>query len=594
MTTTAQGTEFQINEFVTDDQDSPMLGFDAQGNFVVTWESDGQDGDGEGIFARRYRADGTPLSAEFRVNITTNNDQDDPAIAVADDGRFVIVWEDESLDGSSEGIFAQRYTATGTAIGPEFRVNTTATNTQDDPAIALNADGSFIITWVSTDQDGSQEGVYLQRYDSNGTPLGVEFRVNTTTDDDQENPAIATDGNGNFVIVWESDDQDGDGRGIFAQRFDSSGNPVGNEFQVSTTTEGNQDNPTVAMNASGNFVVVWESDDQDGSGSGIFAQRYSATGTPVGSEFQVNNFGSGNQVNPTAAIDDAGNILIAWNSDSQDGSGNGVYARQFAPNGSPAGDEFRVNSETDGDQLAPAAGIGPNGQAAIVWQSAEQDSDENGIFAQRYTVNSSIPTVPDTDPIVGTSGDDRLNGSNDNDLIRGRAGDDRIVGRAGDDTLRGGGGNDNLSGGRGNDRLFGGGADDLLQGRGGDDTLRGGGGDDTLRGNGGNDSLTGNGGNDALVGGNGDDVLTGGLGDDTLAGNGGADQFLLEVNGGTDTIQDFRSGTDTLAISGDLDFGDFDIERQGSSTAILFEGETVAILSGVQPTEISADDVIVL
>ncbi|MGF1496903.1 MAG: calcium-binding protein [Elainellaceae cyanobacterium] len=594
MTTTSQGTEFQINEFVADDQDSPMIGFDAAGNFVVTWESDGQDGDEEGIIARRYGADGTPLGAEFLVSTTTNNDQDDPAIAVADDGRFVIVWEDESLDGSGEGIFAQRYTAAGAPVGPEFRVNGTTANVQDDPAIALNADGSFIVTWVSTNQDGSQEGVYAQRYDANGTPVGFEFLVNTTTEDDQENPAIAADASGNFVIVWESDDQDGSGRGIFAQRFDSSGNPIGSEFQVNGTTDGNQDNPTVAMNASGDFVVVWESDDQDGSGSGIFAQRYSATGDPAGTEFQVNTVGAGTQVNPTAAMDDAGNILIAWNSDSQDGSGNGVYARQFAADGTPAGDEFLVNTETDRDQLAPAAAIGPNGQAAIAWQSVGQDGDENGIFGQRFTVDGSIPATPDADPILGSGDDDQLNGSRDNDLIRGRGGDDTIRGRAGDDVLRGGGGSDMLAGAKGSDRLFGGGSDDILKGGGDDDTSRGGSGDDTIRGNGGNDSLTGNGGNDTLVGGNGDDELTGGNGDDTLVGNGGADRFVLEINSGTDTIQDFRSGRDLLALADGLEFDDLETERRGSGTAILFEGEAVALLSGIRPSEISAEDVIIL
>jgi hypothetical protein len=86
---------------------------------------------------------------------------------------------------------------------------------------------------------------------------GSEFQVNTFTVGDQDNVAIARDAAGNFVVVWESTDQDGDQDGIYAQRFDSSGNRLGNEFQVNTFTRGNQSDPAVAMDATGNFIIAW-------------------------------------------------------------------------------------------------------------------------------------------------------------------------------------------------------------------------------------------------------------------------------------------------------------------------------------------------
>jgi hypothetical protein len=116
--------------------------------------------------------------------------------------------------------------------------------------------------------------VFGQRYANSGAPLGPAFRVNTATTLDQEHPDVAVDGSGNFIVVWRSSLQDQSAFGTYAQRYESSGVPLGAEFRVNTYTTNNQWNPSVAAVASGDFVVVWESDLQDGSGLGVFGQRY--------------------------------------------------------------------------------------------------------------------------------------------------------------------------------------------------------------------------------------------------------------------------------------------------------------------------------
>src|SRR5687767_3275143 len=91
-----------------------------------------------------------------------------------------------------------------------------------------------------------------------GNPLGPEFRVNTYTTDGQKDSSVAVDSSGNFVVVWRSFGQDGSSWGLFGQRYATSGAPLGPEFRVNTTTMGNQFGPSVASDASGNFVVVWQ------------------------------------------------------------------------------------------------------------------------------------------------------------------------------------------------------------------------------------------------------------------------------------------------------------------------------------------------
>jgi hypothetical protein len=215
------------------------------------------------------------MGGEFLVNTYTTGTQYLPSVARDAAGNFVVAWVDRTQDGSTDGVFAQRYASTGAPLGAEFRVNTFTALNQFWPSVDCDSAGNFVVVWYSWAQDGSSFGVFAQRYASAGTPLGGEFRVNTYTGSAQWFPSVASDSGGNFVAVWESLDQDGDRSGIFAQRYDSAGAPLGGEFRVNTNTVDTQDGPVVAADAAGHFVVVWYSLNQDGSGWGVYAQRYS-------------------------------------------------------------------------------------------------------------------------------------------------------------------------------------------------------------------------------------------------------------------------------------------------------------------------------
>ena len=105
-------------------------------------------------------------------------------------------------------------------------------------------------------------------------PAGSEFQVNSYTTDYQRSPSVALDANGNFVVAWQSYGQDGSSYGVFGQRFNATGVPQGSEFQVNSYTTSAQRGPCVASAANGNFVVVWDSNGQDGSDFVVFGQRY--------------------------------------------------------------------------------------------------------------------------------------------------------------------------------------------------------------------------------------------------------------------------------------------------------------------------------
>jgi len=379
---TPLGTEFRVNTYTTSNQLLPSVARDGGGNFVVTWTSNNQDGTSGGVFGQRYSSAGVPLGPEFRVNTTTTATEDLPAVAMDSVGNFVIAWRSYQYPAISD-IFAQRYASTGAPLGTEFRVNTYVTNIQTFPTVAMN-NGAFVVVWNSYDQDGSSWGVFGQRYLASGAPAGAEFRINTYTTNGELGAAVASDPAGNFVVVWHANGEDGSDFGVFGQRFAAAGAPAGGEFRVNTYTTNSQSYAAVARDSAGNFVVVWQSSDQDGSLTGVFGQRYASTGAPQGSEFRVNTYTLSYQQVPDVAADASGNFVVAWMSDTLDGSAYGVFAQRYASAGAPLGPEFRVNTYTLNNQDRPAVAADPLGNFVVTWDSQLQDGSGLGVFAQRY------------------------------------------------------------------------------------------------------------------------------------------------------------------------------------------------------------------
>jgi hypothetical protein len=380
----AIGPEFRVNSYTTGQQQTQSVAAAADGRFVVTWDSIYQDGSGFGVFGQRYDSNGSPVGPEFRVHSFTTGNQLGSSVAAAADGRFVVTWWSNLQDGSYEGVFGQRHDSNGAPLGSEFRVNSYTAGRQYRPSVAAAADGRFVVTWESslTNQDGSSYGVFGQRYDSNGAAVGTEFRVNSYTTDIQRWSSVGLAADGRFVVTWQSQGQDGSGYGVFGQRYDANGAPAGPEFRVNAFTTGQQFLPSVAGAADGRFVVTWDSP-QDGGSYGVFGQRYDSNGAPVGPEFRVNSYTTANQRGSAVAMAPDGRFVVTWQSRYQDGSNYGVFGQRYDANGAPVGAEFRVNSHTTGYQVGPSPAVAANGRFVVTWGRTGQ-GDDWGVFGRRF------------------------------------------------------------------------------------------------------------------------------------------------------------------------------------------------------------------
>ena len=381
------GSEFLVNTQTTGSQQTPTLAVLKSGGFVAGWASKDQDGSSWGIYAQRFLANGTPDGSEFRVNGATAGSQSSPAVAATADGGFTVAWVGATTTGTSAGIWAQRFGATGAKVGAEFRVDTTKGKFQSAPTITAATPGGFAIAWVGSDVAGTSYKTFVQIYGATGAKVGAERVASKTLMKRLISPPSIARITGGFVVVWPSAAAATGNPIIDGQRLTAAGALSGTEFAITSASFAQQD-PAVAGTSDGGFAVAWTSLKQDGSGAGIYAQLYKATGAKTGATFRVNTAVASDQAEPSISARPGGGFTVAWTSTNQDGSGKGAYAKRYSATAAPLDVEFRLNTTTSGHQHQPAAAIANGNDFVAAWTSVGQDGSLEGVYAQRYSVIS--------------------------------------------------------------------------------------------------------------------------------------------------------------------------------------------------------------
>lgn len=254
---------------------------DAQGNSIAAW-TDGRSG--YHIYAQGFDPYGQRRGDNFRVNEGIGMGWS-PSAAMDSAGNSVIIWQD--LRTGSFKMFGQRYNAQLQPIGGNFRIDTDTTGGWlQYGSVAMSPTGRFVVAWMDQRHGAS---IYARLFDSTGAPRGPDFRCN-----DNEEPAymgypvVAMDRQGNFVVVWE-DNRNRTHTDIYAQRFDADGNRLGINFCVNEDpTESDQYSPSVAMDAQGRFIILWNDWRDVRKNPEIYVQRHNAQGSRIGGNAVIN------------------------------------------------------------------------------------------------------------------------------------------------------------------------------------------------------------------------------------------------------------------------------------------------------------------
>lgn len=382
----------------------PRLASAGKQHMLAVWESqDIASGSEISVLARWLDLEGESLGDAFRLNQPAAGAGRWPDVGLAPGGQAVIAWAASGQDGDSWGVFARCLSGPGETAGKEFQVNQSTTGAQNQPRVAMRDDGRFAVTWwddigLSLTQDFYRR-VGTRPYGTDCEPLVGEIQVNQFDDGVQDVPAI-TAASGGYILAWQSYPDVGFARqGIYARRMDASGEFIGDQFRLSQETEAYQDHPTLAATPDGGLLGAWETLGQDESGYGIYARLF--LGPRVATILPVS--GDGQSTMPGEAFDEP---LTVRASDQWGTPLTETELRFSAPLNGPAADfpngltEYVVTTDEEGFASTPlVAGSEPGNLEILV--SADEGGD-GAVF--RLTIQGTALSPPIPVPLFGPTG----------------------------------------------------------------------------------------------------------------------------------------------------------------------------------------------
>ena len=391
--------EVLVNTSDPDHQLSNDVALGDDGEFVVAWTEYEFNGE---VLGRRYDRLSTPLDGPFPFNADTTIDQVEASVAKDAEGRFVAVWVEEAAT-----VLGRRFEADGTPLGGSFPVNTSTTHNNFRPHVAADPSGNFVVAWTSTSVTGTE--AMARRFDSNGAPLGDEFQVNLFAGGPHSVGGAAMSPAG-FVVSWVGEGE-GTTNGIFARLFDADGNPVTDDLSVTGALQANLPPPDVAMNANGDFVVVWH--DGNEPTLAVSGRRWSFAGTPASDAFAISN-STLDARDPRVSSDSAGNFIVSWigTIDPAEVSGepsvaagaptSAVTVRLYDIGGFSVSVPFVVNDYTSDFKFRARVSLVDDGSFVISWNNSA-GKGANEILARKTGVRATPAILVDVPISVGSA-----------------------------------------------------------------------------------------------------------------------------------------------------------------------------------------------
>lgn len=338
--------------------------------------------------ALAHNAPGTATSPVLRYNQVTSGTQKQAAVATAADGNAVAVWysRPDWAVGPS-GVRARRLDASGMPIGSDIVVNGIAqAGDLYQPSVATDADGNFVVVWTAAGtQLYSPYHVFLRRFDRNGMPLAPQQQIDLDLPE-SGSAVVARSSDGRFVVAWNA--YPSTGAEIRARRYDAAGNALGSDIIVAQRSAGYA-GPSlrIATDDAGNFTVVWTHDQYTGTNFDVYRRRFDQYGMAQGAAQRVNTNYSGSQRVADIAMDAAGNSVVVWDS-TVSSYDSRVNAQRYGSNGMAIGSEFTLATKqpypTEEPSRPSVAMARANGDFSVSWQRRS-----NTIFVRSYAANGT-------------------------------------------------------------------------------------------------------------------------------------------------------------------------------------------------------------
>jgi len=325
--------------------------------------------------------------ADFQVNENATNrwDQYGPSVLVHANNNYMIYWRD---DQKTVQRYAQLFNSDGAALDDNFHLEElVGGNISSIP----NKNGNIINVWQENITNINQR-IFAQFFDSTWAKIGEKFQISEYTGNATESqPSIAFGADSTFIITFLDKGPRALYGDIYARRFAPDGTPLGSEFKVNNDngTMTAQNAPNIASNENGEFIIGWQDFRVDFNGGDVYAQRYDKDGTKIGGNFRVDvdtPVDLVRQSGPRCSLSDSGKFFIAWYSSTWEHSNRDIYGQWFDSDGNRQGTNFMVTNGSD--SLAPyipesfVTAMNKNGKVLAAWSDNRDGSKD--IYTQYY------------------------------------------------------------------------------------------------------------------------------------------------------------------------------------------------------------------
>jgi hypothetical protein len=261
-------------------------------------------------------------------------------------------WAEVNADGLPV-IYAQFYDGEGGPVGEPIQVSDKGDPTlKGKPRLAREpVHGGYLVVWQSEPEEGARSVVMARSLDSAGVPIADPFAVSPPIAEDQVDPAVASTPAGGFVVAWAGRDLEAGTTEVVARSFDVAGKEASSEIiQVASASEVALEAPRVSTDGNGNFVVAWESTSEVTGTTSVLARKFASSGAAQTDPIQTSPLQKGMALHlDQVEILSTGEVLITWEEVDSQGVSQGLYARPYNDSGTPTGDILTVYNSNGGD-----------------------------------------------------------------------------------------------------------------------------------------------------------------------------------------------------------------------------------------------------
>ena len=392
------GGEFQISQANAGSQDHAAAAMTSQGRSMVVWHTaDNFPNTGYEIKGRLYGADGLPLNSEFVVNAARPKNQIYPDISTDGNARFVVVWTNQRASSLFD-VYARVFSADGVALTGDIPVNSRPCTALTWPAVAMYDNGNFVVIWDDDPVDYVR--VYARIFDPQGSPLTAATVVNDESlnlprDPNLQGgwnviPDIAVNRTGSAIGVWRR--FQGNTVSIVSRVFDPYTLGGGTETVIDAPPQGViQQRPQVEMSDAGDVVIAWTEWYTDRP-SQVCLRRYDAAAARWQPPLYPDSRTTRAQTKVAATFADTGETIAAWSAlDSV--TSDDICLRIFDARGNAVSSMITVNQHLPNTQDRAALATAGS-RLFVTWESLRQDGDDRGIFGRIFERGTTATAGP--------------------------------------------------------------------------------------------------------------------------------------------------------------------------------------------------------